>query len=295
MRKTLDVRSGVSRKERQGAKTQRESRPPSVLSWRPFAALRLCVKSVPGFAALVLCASVVIAAVPSDVEKLLEKHLKARGGMAAYQHIKVRRTLSVVKINNQEVKTTSLETPPDGRFYQVLEIPQIGKVEAGYDGRKMWQRSKDGQGEIPLDDPRARAMRKASTAAEFWDYKKDERRFRYGGKEKLEGNDYEVLETTFTLQNGKDVPSKYYFDAAGLLKVIVAGEDGGTRLDFSDYRAVDGIQYPFLTKFTGPGSAVETVVTEIKHNTPLDTSVFTYKEAIGVPPIGVPPPLPKKQ
>jgi len=242
----------------------------------------------------ILSVAVVIAAVPSDVEKLLERHLKARGGVAAYQHVKVRRILSTVKINNQEVKTVSLESPPDGRFYQVLEIPQVGKVEAGFDGKKMWQRSKDGQGEIPLEDPRARAMRKASTAAEFWDYKKDERRFRYGGKEKLEGADYDVLETTFTLQSGKDVPSKYYFDSAGLLRVVVAGEDGGTRLDFSDYRAVDGVQYPFLTKFSGAGSTVETVVTEIKHNTPLDPSVFIYKEAIGVPPIGVPPPPPKK-
>ena len=242
----------------------------------------------------VLCVAVAIAAVPSDVEKLLDRHLKARGGVAAYHQVKVRRILSVVKINNQEVKTISLESPPDGRFYQVLEIPQIGKVEAGFDGRKMWQRSKDGQGEIPPEDPRARAMRKASTAAEFWDYKKDERKFRYGGKEKLEGTDYDVLETTFTLQSGNDVPSKYYFDGVGLLRVIIAGEDGATRLDFSDYRAVDGIQYPFLTKFAAPGSSVETVVTEIKHNTPLDPSVFAYKEAIGVPPIGVPPPPPKK-
>lgn len=242
----------------------------------------------------VLCAAVAFAAVPSDVAKLLDKHLKARGGMAAYQQVRVRRILSVVKINNQEVKTTSLESPADGRFYQTLEIPQLGKVEAGFDGRKMWQRSRDGQGEIPPEDPRARAMRKASTAAEFWNYKKDERSFKYGGKEKLEGLDYEVLETAFTLQTGKDVPSKYYFDPAGLLRVIIAGDDGATRLDFSDYRPVDGIQYPFQTKFTAPNSSVETVVTEIKHNTPLDPSIFVYKELIGVPPIGVPPPPPKK-
>jgi hypothetical protein len=250
------------------------------------------VKSVP---ALLLCATAVIAAVPGDVDKLLSKHLKARGGLAAYQQIRVRRTVSVIKINNQEVKTTSLESPADGRFYQVLEIPQQGKVEAGFDGKKMWQRSKDGQGEFPPDDPRVRTLRKASTAAEFWDYKKDERRFQYGGKEKLEGNDYEVLETTYTLQTGKDVPSKYYFDGAGLLKVIIAGEDGATRLDFSDYRPVDGIQYPFVTKFTSPASTVETVVSEIKHNTPLDASVFTYKEAIGIPSIGGPAPPSKKQ
>jgi hypothetical protein len=30
-------------------------------------------------------------------------------------------------------------------------------------------------------------------------------------------------------------------------------------------------------------------VTEIKHNTPLDPTVFTYKEAIGVPPLAIPP------
>ena len=243
-------------------------------------------------ASLRLCAMLPVlasAAVPSDVEKLLDRHLKARGGLAAYRLIKVRRTVSVVKVGGQEVKTVSLEAPSEGKFYQTLEIPQVGKVEAGFDGKKMWQRTAQSQGELPADDPRARAMRKASTAAEFWDFKKDDRRFRYGGKEKMEGGDYDVLETTFTLQTGADVPAKYYFDAPGLLRLIIAGDDGATRLEFSDYRAVDGIQYPFLTKFTSPGSSVETVVTEIKHNTPLDPAVFRYREAIGAPPASAPP------
>ena len=253
------------------------------------ASLRLCV-TLPVFA--------MAPAVPADVERLLEKHIRARGGLAAYQQIKVRRTVSTVKIGDQDVRTVSIEIPADGRFYQMLENAKMGKVEVGFDGKAMWQRSPQSQGEIPLDDPRARAIRRSAVAAEFWDYKKDERQFRYGGREKMDNVEYEVLESTFTMQNGDDAPAKYYFDAAGLLRVIVAGADGATRLEFADFRPVDGVQYPFLTKFSAPQTSVQTMVTEIRHNTPLDATVFTYKEAIRPPaPVAPPktPPTPPKK
>jgi hypothetical protein len=256
-----------------------------------FAALRLGV-ILPVLASL--------AAGATDAEKLLEKNIKARGGLAAYQQIKVRRTVSTVKIGEQEVRTVAIEVPSDGRFYQSLENARLGRVEVGYDGKTVWRRSPQGQGELPADDPRSRAILKSATASEFWDYKKDERQFRYGGKEKLDAADYEVLESTFTMQDGTDGPAKYYFDGSGLLRVIVAGNDGLTRLDFADYRAVDGIQYPFTTKFTAPQTNVVTNVSEIRHNTPLDPAVFVYKEAITPPVPSAPPPKtgpapPKKQ
>lgn len=239
-----------------------------------FAAWRLLV-TLPVLAAL--------AGVPGDVEKLLDKHIKARGGMAAYQQIKVRRIVSTIKIGEQELRNVSVEVPSDGRFYQLLENPKVGRVEVGFDGKTLWQRNPQSQGEMSADDPRARAIRKSANAAEFWDYKKDSRQFKYGGKENMEGAAYDVLETTFTLQTGEDAPAKYYFDAAGMLRVIVAGADGGTRLEFSDFRAVEGIQYPYMTKFTSGPTSVVTAVTDIKHNTPLDPAMFVYKEALSSP------------
>ncbi len=210
-------------------------------------------------------------------ERLLEKHLKARGGIHAYKELKVRRTVATVKLGAQEVKTTTLESLADGKSYQVLEGPAIGKAEVGFNGQQVWQRSSQGNGLLPPDDMAARAIRRSSRAAEFWDYRNDDRRFNYGGREKRDGVDYEVLETTFTLVSGKDAPAKYYFDSAGLLRVIVAGDDGGTRLEFSDFRAIDGIQYPFKTLFTNSEGKVETIVADIKHNVPFDSAVFEFK------------------
>lgn len=231
------------------------------------------------FLASVLCSLFAQAAgISSDVEKLFEKHIKARGGLPAYKALKVRRTVATVKVGTQDVKTMTLELLADGKSYQVLEGSTIGKAEVGFDGRQVWQRSSNGAGVLPPDDMGARAIRRSARAAEFWDYKKDDRRFQYGGKERLGGIEYEVIETTFTLHTGKDAPAKYYFDTSGALRMIVAGDDGGTRLEFSDFRDIDGVQYPFKTMFTSPDAKVETIVTDIKHNVPYDPAIFEFKQ-----------------
>ena len=235
------------------------------------------------FFLLSAAASLPAASVGGNAQKLLERHLRARGGHKTYQQIKTRRTVATVRVEDTEVKTVTLESLPEGRFYQVLEIP-TGKTEVGFDGHRGWHRSVAAQGLMEPDDPRGRALVRANRATEFWDYKKDERRFEYGGKERFEGAEYEVLQSTLPTPDAKDLPAKYYFTAEGMLHLIIAGSDGGTRLEFSDFRQVDGITYPFHTKFTGPQTKVDTVVTEIKHNVPVDSAVFEYREQFDIKP-----------
>src|SRR5437899_2114873 len=84
------------------------------------------------------------AEVSPEAAKLLDKHIKARGGLAAYRALKIRRTVAAVHIGDKEIKTVTLETVPDAKSYQVLEGPSIGKTEVGCDGRRVWQRSASG-------------------------------------------------------------------------------------------------------------------------------------------------------
>lgn len=227
---------------------------------------------------VVLAVSCGWARLSPEVERLLENHLRARGGLKAYQQIKTRRTVALVRVAGMAVTAVTLEFVPDGKSYQTVDHPTMGKTEVGFDGQRVWQRSVAMQGVLSYEDPRARAIRRGGRAAEFWDYKKDDRTFEYGGKVKYEGADYEALLTTFTDPIGKDLPAKYYFDSAGMLRLIVAGQDASTRLEFSDYRAVDGIQYAFRTKTVSPMATLEIEVQEIKHNVGLDYSIFQYKE-----------------
>jgi len=165
-------------------------------------------------------------------------------------------------------------------FYQSLEIPLIGKTEVGFDGRRVWQRSAAAQGLMEENDLRARAVVRSLRAAELWDYKKDDRPFDYAGKDRMEGVEFEVLRSTYTTQDGKDLPARYYFDPEGALRLIAAGEFYTIRLEFSDFRPVEGIIYPFRIKFTGPETFVETVVQEIKHNVALEGATFEFRELL---------------
>lgn len=228
----------------------------------------------------VLAPSLSAVTVSPQAQKVLENHLRARGGFKTYQQFKTRRTVAVARVNNQEVKTTTLESLTDGKFYQALDIPMIGKTEVGFDGRRVWQRSAAAQGLMEENDPRARAVVRSLRAAELWDYKKDDRRFDYGGKDKLEGVEFDVLLSTYTTQDGKDLPARYYFDPEGALRLIAVGEMSAIRLEFSDFRPVEGITYPFRIKFTGPDTFVETVVQEIKHNVSVEGATFEFRELL---------------
>ena len=46
-------------------------------------------------------------------------------------------------------------------------------------------------------------------------------------------------------------------------------------VEFSDFRDVDGIKIPYVTKSSNPVQTVTATVTDVKHNTEIDDSSFT--------------------
>jgi zinc protease len=73
----------------------------------------------------------------------------------------------------------------------------------------------------------------------------------------------------------------FYFDAKTGLRIAEdtegpdkSGNVEKTSVLFEDYRAVDGIQVPFRLRITAPTFGFVVTVQEVKHNVPLDDSIF---------------------
>ena len=78
-------------------------------------------------------------------------------------------------------------------------------------------------------------------------------------------------------------PTKYYFDAASYLqlrtvaKVDIPELGGETEqaTDFSDYRAVDGINLAFAQTIVNSAQTVSIKLTSVEHNKPIDEAMFS--------------------
>lgn len=86
----------------------------------------------------------------------------------------------------------------------------------------------------------------------------------------------------------KNVDSKIYFDSdTGYIirtEDVISTPDGSfqIRMDFADYRAVDGMKFPFRMRITEPGAVSFIRLTQLRNNVAIDDSAFLKPESAPV-------------
>lgn len=152
-------------------------------------------------------------------------------------------------------------------------IPGDKPMRHGYDGSKGWVVDPDeGPQEATGDD--------LAPIKDEFDFFKDLRlkekypQMTYVGTETLNGRAVFITEA----KREKGGSDKFYFDTqTGLLvhRNAIAPDGSVQQTTYGDYRAVDGIQYPFHVEISDPAE-FEIVIeyTEIRHNAPLEASRF---------------------
>jgi len=167
-------------------------------------------------------------------------------------------------------------------FYNVAFDLNGFETEAGYNGKSGWQRdSRDGLRTLTGEASRDFGAEAAYRNARWFNYKKNKSKIVAGGKSVVGGNAANLL----VLTTAKGVSVKMYFDAAsGLLirEEIPAGKLTSIS-EFSDYRAVGGIQEPFfITKKIGE-DAYEIKLDQITHNEQIAKENFDFPKISGEP------------
>ena len=89
-----------------------------------------------------------------NAEELIERHIFESGGFAAYERLKTQRITGTIDFLSRNLEArTETWSAGDGRYYQSVDIPGLGKQEEGSDGQVAWERS-------PILGPRSKPRSK---------------------------------------------------------------------------------------------------------------------------------------
>jgi hypothetical protein len=207
-----------------------------------------------------------------SVETVLAGYVKAVGGQAA-----------VDAVNSREVHGATHHGPKLTYYWQKPNKVFFtdGKQKIGYDGGSGWQVSRKKKlKRLPLGaqialEMDANPLRYVYLKSLYTDVS-------VGAREALDGKPMDVLVAPNNLG-----ATKFYFDAQShlLCKLEETGEVSAyfkNTAEFSDYKPVDGILFPFRITHTTTavgGSTKEFHVSKVRNNIPVKPEIFEKPQA----------------
>jgi zinc protease len=237
------------------------------------------------FVVLTLCSAAPGWAQTAD--EIIEKHLAATGGRAALS-----------KLTSRVARGTIALTTPVGELKGTVEVYNkkpnktrtLVKIDASaFGGSEIVSDQRfDGatgyvidsfNGNRDITGEQLEAMKNGSFPTVLLNYKDGGTTTTLGNKEKVGTGDAYVIQ--LTPKSGPGV--KAFIDAESfmLVRTIISvnvPQLGGPIeqvVDFSDFRDVDGIKMPYMTKSTNPVQTITATVTDVTHNVEIDDTSFT--------------------
>jgi len=207
-------------------------------------------------------------------EQILDKYVQALGGKAALLAPDSRVMKGTIEAPAAGAKgAIEIYAKTPDKLLTEVALAMAGNPRTGFNGDTAWQEEYGQAKELTVYPRRDADFYLPLKLSELFP------RIELKGKEKLGAREVYRLEAP-RLGN----PRRWYFDTVSglLLRVETRNSEGNliSREDYEDYRAVDGIQYPFTTRRLDQDQT-ETVIkySEIKHNVPLDDAKFDMPAA----------------
>ncbi|HEX3253202.1 MAG TPA: tetratricopeptide repeat protein [Pyrinomonadaceae bacterium] len=209
------------------------------------------------------------------VDELLAKYLEAMGGASALKAVTTRTikgTVDVVgKMRGGKFETYA-EAP--NKIATIIDTQPMGKSKVCFNGRSGWTLASTGV--RVLKGLELSSLQRQANFYSAITMKNDYAKITLAGKSKIGYREVFVLD----LQPASGSVDRVYFDAQTYLPVrvntvaMLGAIAAPVEIYLDDWRGVEGIKYPFsLTQSFGKLTLVFTV-NEIKHNVPIDASMF---------------------
>jgi hypothetical protein len=206
-------------------------------------------------------------------DQLIEKYIQASGGAVALQKISTRAEKGSVDFGGHEVPVEVFDRAPAQRA-AVMHLPNGDNVTT-FDGEQGWTVS---PGHPVLEMPASEVEGAMIDAdLQFALHLKNEfGELQVARPEKT--GDHETYQLV-ALRNGEPRLRLYFDEQSGLLLRIVRYSESPlglnpTRVDYGDYRAVDGVQVPHRWTVARPGGQFTIQITEVKQNGPISEEKF---------------------
>lgn len=205
---------------------------------------------------------------------ILRSRLMAMGGEDSLRAVDSRRIVGRIKFGNSpELALITIEAAAPNLLRTTVEAPGAGRIIEAYDGTVAW-RKLPGSSAYKLTGAEAARLRRSADF--YWDLNLETSYSNWTrvGIERIDGAPAYHL-------SGVDVSQRrihLWLDCetwrlSGMERVGWFGPFSveGVRLQYSDYRSVDGIWIPFLIRQTRPeASAFELCVDSVTHGVEID-------------------------
>jgi zinc protease len=210
-------------------------------------------------------------------EKVLTDYINALGGKDAIAKIKTLEMKGNASLSGFDLSMNSVYLQPDK---MAMSISAQGQVMQSVIVNGMRAKvSNMGQSQM-LEGEAANDYIEQAKIIEELHFEKENKKVTLSGAEVVEGKNCYQLEVS----EADGSSTVYYYDANTKLKVrsISTRQVGDQTIqqtaDYSDYKAVEGVLFPYTNKISGGGMPAPLVVkySEIKVNTAVDAAVFDF-------------------
>jgi tetratricopeptide (TPR) repeat protein len=210
-----------------------------------------------------------------SVDEILTRYVEAMGGEKAIKAVSsrvVKGTVDVAGLSRGGLFESYSQAP--NKFYNLMEAHPFGTTKMGYNGRAGWIQN-NGKTIMSSGAELARLMRDADFFAPLG-LKTKYAKVTLAGMSQIGYRDVYVLE----LQPAMGTLERLYLDAKTYLPVranrmeSLGKVSAPSEVYFDDWRAVDGIQFPFSISQSMPKVSMSFTIKEIRHNVPIDARLF---------------------
>ena len=210
-------------------------------------------------------------------EQVLERSVEATGGRAAYAKITSMVTKGTMESAAQGIHgtfTATVKAPNKIRGDQ--SIPGFAETHQGFDGKTGWSQDPF-SGLRTLGGQELATMKQMSQIDAQTNWRALYKKAEMLGTRKVDKRDTLVVRLTPLV--GK--PATGYYDARTFLllrmDIVVENPQGSIPMElyFSDYRPVEGVKMPFVTRQRVGGIAeILLTITDVQQNVPVDDALF---------------------
>jgi zinc protease len=211
------------------------------------------------------------------VDKVLDRSVEAAGGREAWQKLTSRVSTGTIEAPAMNLSgTIEVREKAPNRVVAVVTIAGAA-FRQGFDGSVGW--TDDPQN--GLHEQSGAELAEARRDADFYhglDLRLLYAKLSLAGTEKIgERTAYVIVAD---LPEG-GAPDRFYFDTQTGLRLRVVSQHHDAegpieyRVDYDDYRDVDGVKLPFSMRQTSGDSTLIIKIGEVHHNVPIDDSQFS--------------------
>ncbi|HWQ31254.1 MAG TPA: hypothetical protein VNQ79_00100 [Blastocatellia bacterium] len=217
-----------------------------------------------------------------SADKILKQATRALGGEKALKNIRSWQARGTIRRLSDGATGSWQAAAMLPGLYAVTFDLQGFEISQGYNGKSGWMRdSRQGLRTLTAEAGRDFQAEAQYRNTRWLDYKKERAKVTAAGQSNLDGRPANAV----ILTTARGVRLKLHFDpSSGLLlrEEVPAGELTQV-FDYSDYRAIDGVQEPHAIRLTVGAEKYEIRLSQITHNRAPERALFDFPKISNEP------------